>query len=85
MRATLKINTNLYVIMEFNKEKYEEWRRDPANWILYFFYYNKEDPRLFPRKRLGFGWTINFANPYSILFFIFILVIIIFVLSTNFH
>ena len=38
-----------------------------SNWILGIFYYNKNDDRLFPPKRIKYlGWTINFANPYSI-------------------
>ncbi len=37
------------------------------HWILGLFYFNKNDQRLFPPKRFKYlGWTINFANPYSI-------------------
>ena len=37
------------------------------NWILWHFYCNKNDQRSFPPKRFKYlGWTINFANPYSI-------------------
>jgi uncharacterized membrane protein len=46
-----------------SKEKREQWRRDPSNWLWGFIYYNREDPRLFLPKRLLFtGCTINFAN-----------------------
>ena len=60
------------------KEKLDQWHNDPANWKLGIFYYNKKDKRLLPPKRIKeFGWTINFANPYSILtFVIFILLIL---------
>ena len=30
------------------------------------FYYNKDDKRLFPPKGNGMGWTVNFANPWSV-------------------
>lgn len=51
-----------------SQEKLNEWHNDPANWKLGVIYYNKEDKRIFPPKRMsGFGWTINFANPLSIL------------------
>lgn len=40
---------------------------NPDHWILGILYFNKNDQRLFPPKRFKyFGWTINFANPYSI-------------------
>jgi len=39
---------------------------DSKNWKLGIFYFNPKDKRLFPPKRLGLGWTINFANPYSV-------------------
>jgi hypothetical protein len=49
-----------------NEEKLAKWHDDPSNWRLGVFYYNKKDKRLFPPKRLrAFGWTVNFANPYS--------------------
>ncbi|AZI33271.1 DUF5808 domain-containing protein [Kaistella carnis] len=40
---------------------------NPDHWILGLFYFNKNDQRSFPPKRFKYlGWTINFANPYSI-------------------
>ena len=51
-----------------DKETYEIWRNDPKNWKLGIFYFNKLDRRIFPPKRMqGMGWTVNFANPLSIL------------------
>jgi uncharacterized membrane protein len=51
-----------------SKEQRAAWHADPANWRLGVFYYNKQDPRLLPPKRIpALGWTINFANPRSIL------------------
>jgi uncharacterized membrane protein len=52
-------------------ETQERWRKDPDNWIWGLFYYNKEDRRLLPPKRNPImGFTINFANPNSVLFFV---------------
>jgi uncharacterized membrane protein len=32
------------------------------------FYFNKDDKRIFPPKRKAqFSWTVNFANPLSII------------------
>jgi uncharacterized membrane protein len=49
-------------------EPFDQWHDDPSNWRMGIFYYNKKDQRLFPPKRIkGFGWTVNWANPYSYL------------------
>lgn len=51
-----------------------------SHWKFGIFYYNKDDKRIFPpKKRKYLGWTINFANPYSIIAMIglFILVYLI--------
>ncbi|WEK68685.1 MAG: DUF5808 domain-containing protein [Candidatus Chryseobacterium colombiense] len=50
--------------------------KESSHWKFGLFYYNKEDKRIFPPKRFGYGWTINFANPLSISAFLLILVII---------
>jgi uncharacterized membrane protein len=48
-----------------------EWQNDPSNWKWGIFYFNPKDRRIFPPKRLkGLGWTVNFANPISVLAFI---------------
>jgi uncharacterized membrane protein len=49
--------------------------KEPSHWKFGLFY-NKEDKRIFPPKRFGFGWTINFANPLSVSAFLLILMII---------
>ena len=55
-----------------NKEKISDetkrrWHQDPNNWVLGVFYYNKDDKRIFPPKRIPWmGFTINFANPLSV-------------------
>lgn len=54
-----------------SKETLERWRKDPNNWKMGMFYYNKEDKRIFPPKRIAWmGFTVNFANRNSVLFFV---------------
>jgi uncharacterized membrane protein len=53
---------------EPSKETSDRWRNDPNNWVWGIFYYNHEDPRIFPPKKIEeMGFTINFANPNSVL------------------
>ena len=48
--------------------KTKNYENDGANWIWGVFYYNKNDKRIFPPKRIPWmGWTVNFANWKSIL------------------
>jgi uncharacterized membrane protein len=62
---------------EPSQETKERWRKDPNNWI-WGFYYNKEDKRLLPPKRIPImGWTVNFANRNSVLLFVFMMLLII--------
>jgi uncharacterized membrane protein len=61
-----------------SKEQLEIWHKDPKNWKFGGLYFNKDDERLLPPKRIAWmGWTVNFANPKSILLFIFILIIVL--------
>ncbi len=43
-------------------------RLDDSYWKLGVFYVNRDDPAFFVERRNGFGWTVNFGNPRSILF-----------------
>lgn len=44
---------------------------DKTKWIWGIFYYNPDDKRIFrPKRNPAFGWTVNFANPKSVLGFI---------------
>jgi len=52
-------------------------RDENSFWKLGVFYYNKQDKHLFPPKRTGLGWTVNFANPFSVALFLLILLVII--------
>jgi uncharacterized membrane protein len=57
---------------ELNKEY-----SDPSNWIWGIFYFNKKDKRIFPPKKDKYaGWTVNFANPYSILAIIVLIILL---------
>lgn len=56
--------------MTDQQQKYDEWHQDPNNWKWGAFYYNKEDDRLLPPKRIkAMGWTVNFANTKSVILF----------------
>lgn len=55
--------------METQQQK--QWREDPDNWVWGLFYYNREDKRLMPPKRIkAMGWTVNFANWKSVVFMV---------------
>ncbi|MHC0442711.1 DUF5808 domain-containing protein [Flavobacterium sp. 3-210] len=64
------------------QEDYDNWHKDPSNWFLGCFYYNPKDKRLMPPKRIEWmGYTINFANPYSVMLLLPFVIILILVLS----
>ncbi len=61
-------------------ETLEQWHKDPNNWKWGVFYYNPNDSRIFPPKRIEWmGWTINFANPKSIFYFVVMMAFFFFV------
>ncbi|MBC5841406.1 hypothetical protein H8R23_08310 [Flavobacterium sp. F-380] len=63
-----------------SKETLEKWHKDPDIWRCGIFYYNKQDKRLLPPKRQEcMGWTVNFANTKSVLFFVGMMAFFIFV------
>ncbi|MDQ2720111.1 MAG: DUF5808 domain-containing protein [Bacteroidota bacterium] len=58
------------------KDKANEGHSNPVNWKFGIFYFNKKDKRIFPPKKDKYaGWTVNFANPYSILAIIALLIL----------
>lgn len=64
------------------KETLEKWHKDPKNWRWGIFYFNKDDKRIFPPKRIKqLGWTINYANPMSILAIVVVIAVIFIVVS----
>jgi len=61
-----------------DKETSDKWLDDTDNYKWGIFYYNPRDPRIFPPKRIRWtGWTVNFANPYSIVAMIVVVIIIV--------
>lgn len=69
---------------EPSEETKRQWHQDPSNWILGIFYYNKEDKRIFPPKRIQWiGWTINFANPMSVSAILILLLLILSLATFN--
>lgn len=53
---------------------------DPDKYIFGIFYFNKDDKRLLPPKRRPYlGWTLNFANPYSIALVLGIIAVLVFI------
>ncbi len=61
-----------------DKETLNRWHNNPDNWKWGTIYYNKEDKRLFPPKRTPmFGWTINFANAWSIIAMVILILAIV--------
>ena len=78
-----KTLTDNYIMdnQEFKNEDY----LDPKYWKNGIFYFNKNDKRIFPPKRNKYmGWTINFANPISIIS-LFAIIIFIVVVSSIFN
>jgi uncharacterized membrane protein len=59
------------------QRQYKEWHNDSNNWKFGIIYFNPKDKRLFPPKRVPWaGWTINFANPFSILALLLLLIVL---------
>jgi uncharacterized membrane protein len=66
-------------------ETAERWHKDPNNWKGGFFYFNPKDKRLFPPKRFpGMGWTINFANPFSYVAIVGVIILLEILMTTVF-
>ena len=63
-----------------SKETLEKWNQDPNNWKLGCLYFNPDDKRIFPPKRIPWmGWTVNFANLKSIVAFLIMLSFLLFI------
>ena len=68
-----------------SQETLDKWHSDPDNWKLGILYYNKEDKRIFPPKRSGLGWTVNFANPKSVFALVVLFIVILMVIKMVKH
>jgi uncharacterized membrane protein len=63
-----------------SKETLKKWNQDSNNWKLGCLYFNPEDKRTFPPKRIPWmGWTVNFANLKSILAFLIMMLFFFFI------
>ena len=60
-----------------NESQEEIYKDDDKNWILGTFYYNKNDPAFMIEKRVGIGYTINFANKLALIFLVLMILFII--------
>lgn len=65
--------------MNYNKDELDKMIKDESNYkFAGLIYFNKKDNRIFPPKRFKWmGWTINFANKYSVLALLIIIGLII--------
>lgn len=61
---------------KIDKEILDEMHKNPDNWKG-VFYFNRKDPRLMVPKITLTGWTFNFANPWTYILIVLILLIII--------
>lgn len=63
--------------IKLEKEILDTMSKNPGNWKG-IFYFNRKDPRLIvPKLNPLMGWTLNFASPYSYLFLIVLVIIIV--------
>lgn len=53
------------------------YKDDDDKWVWGMFYYNKNDLALMVEKRVGIGYTINFANKKAIILLVLLIVLII--------
>ena len=66
---------------KLDKEILEAMRKNPNNWKG-IFYFNPKDPGLIvPKFYNSMGWTLNFGSPYS---YIFIIVFVLIVVATQY-
>jgi uncharacterized membrane protein len=65
------------VLMKTQFEQNEPYRmsNDPENYKWGIFYFNHQDSRfILPKRNQWMGWTLNFANPYSCLIILSIII-----------
>ena len=61
---------------KFKEDEEERWRNDPENYHWGISYFNPKDLRIIVPKRITeMVWTLNFANPYSLLIIIVLITI----------
>jgi uncharacterized membrane protein len=62
---------------QFEQNELDRMRKDPDNYVWGFFYCNHKDPRVLVPRKAGIGLSPNFANPYSYLLIIGIILLIL--------
>jgi len=62
---------------QFEQNELDRMREDPDNYVWGFFYSNHKDPRVLVPRKTGIGLSPNFANPYSYLLIIGIILLIL--------
>jgi len=51
---------------DFDQFEFDRMIQDPTNYKAGIFYFNRKDRRiLVPKRIMGMGWTLNFANSYT--------------------
>lgn len=60
-----------------NRERIQQLRDDDSNWKLGLLYFCPRDPAFLIPKRFGIGWTLNFGSPWSLLFLIVVIAILV--------
>ena len=56
----------------------DDIQKEPKNWKWGFIYYNQNDSRSFVPKRVGIGWTINFARPVAYILLVALILLVVF-------
>jgi uncharacterized membrane protein len=56
----------------------DDIQKEPKNWKWGFIYFNPNDSRSFVPKRVGIGWTINFARPVAYVFLVALILLAVF-------
>lgn len=54
-------------------------------WKLNLIYVNPEDHRVFVKKRVGYGWSLNFARPTAVLLLLVVAGLIATAVITSLH
>lgn len=60
-----------------NRERIQQLRDDDSNWKLGLLYFCPRDPAFLIPKRFGIGWTLNFGSPWSLLFLIVVIAVLV--------
>ena len=80
--VNIRLCLNFITMSENTKPQPPAGDDDSKHWVWGIFYYNPDDKRLLPPKRIPWlGWTVNFANVYSIAFMIVMTAVIVFVVE----